>query len=363
MLSASVDPAFSGIGRPRPPDSTQQGSSHDPSHSPPSIRRPRLGEPAYALGTDGVSLPLVVLAAGLSTRFGRLKQLHPIGPSGESILDYNVFDAARAGFDRVLFVVRPEIEDRVRAHVERMVGDALPVEFVSQELSFLPDGFRAPPDRARPWGTGQAVILAAQRLGEPVPFGVCNADDLYGPGAFEILRHHMGSEPPPSRSALVGYRLADTLTGSGEVARGVCVLRREGTLERITEVRNIHRKDGWVTGTEVDGEPVELTGNETVSMNLWGFVPSVVQALERQFRRFLELWGTDTQHEFFLSTAISNQIRLSSSTVHVYHAPDPWFGMTHTADHERTQAALRSRIAAGTYPQELRRGFLDLAVR
>lgn len=308
-----------------------------------------------------MTLPLVVLAAGLSTRFGRLKQLHPVGPSGEAVLDYNVYDAARAGFGRVLFVVRPEIEERVRAHAAEIIGDSLPVEFVRQELEQVPDGFRAPPDRNRPWGTGHGVLQAAERIDGP--FAVCNADDLYGPGAFELLRHHMASEPPPSRSALVGYRLADTLSHTGEVARGVCVLRREGTLERITEVRHIHRKDGWVTGTEVDGEPVELTGNETVSMNLWGFVPSVVDLLRRQFRRFLELWGTDTQHEFFLSTAISNQIRLDATAVHVYHAPDAWFGMTHTADHDRTRDALRSRIAAGVYPEALRRGFADLKER
>ena len=305
-----------------------------------------------------MTLPLVVLAAGLSTRFGRLKQLHPVGPGGEAILDYNVYDAARAGFGRVLFVVRPEIEERVRTHVERIIGGALPVEFVSQELGQVPEGFRAPPDRSRPWGTGHAVLRAAERI--EGPFAVCNADDLYGPGAFEILHRHLSGGAPPTQSALVGYRLGDTLSGSGDVARGVCVLRREGTLERIIEIRRVHRKDGWVTGTEVDGEPVELTGNETVSMNLWGFVPSVVPLLERQFRRFLERWGSDTQHEFFLSTAISDQIRLQAAEVHVYHAPDPWFGMTHTADHDRTREALRARIAYGVYPEELAPGFAEL---
>lgn len=305
-----------------------------------------------------MSLPLVVLAAGLSTRFGRLKQLHPVGPGGEAIMDYNVFDAARAGFDRIVYVVRREIEEAMRHHVSETVGDHLQVEFVNQDLSQIPEGFRAPPDRRKPWGTGQAVLQASERIDGP--FAVCNADDLYGPGAFEILHRHMSSVPGPTESALVGYRLDDTLHGHGEVARGVCVLRGRGSLERITEVREIRRKDGWVTGVEVDGEPVELTGNETVSMNLWGFRPEIVARLQREFRRFLEYWGTDTGHEFYLSIAVSHLIRLGHTDVHVYKAPDPWFSMTHPADHDRTHQALIERISDGVYPDRLRDGFRKL---
>lgn len=304
-----------------------------------------------------MSLPLVVMAAGLSRRFGRLKQLQPVGPGGEAVLDYNVFDAARAGFSRVVFIVRPEILDPVRSHVASIIGDQLPVDFVCQELDQLPDGFRPPPDRLKPWGTGQAVLEAARHIDGP--FAVCNSDDLYGPGAFAILHRHMSSAPSDGSSALVGYRLDDTLGGSGEVARGVCVLRRDSHLEGITEVRQVRRRDGWVTGVEVSGEPVELTGNETVSMNLWGLMPDVVERLGRQFKRFLEYWGSDTQHEFFLSTAISNQIRLGHTEVQVYAAPDPWFGMTHTADFDRLQRALGQRIAAGVYPERLSQGFVE----
>lgn len=305
-----------------------------------------------------MNLPLVVMAAGLSRRFGRLKQLQPVGPGGEAVLDYNVYDAVRAGFSRVVFVVRPEILEPVRAHIRSIIGDQIPVDFVCQDLDQVPDGFRPPPDRLKPWGTGQAVLEAARRIDGP--FVVCNSDDLYGPGAFELLRHHMASVPAPSESALVGYRLSDTLGGSGEVARGVCVLKRDGLLEGITEVRQVRRRDGWVTGVEVNGEPVEMTGNETVSMNLWGLMPDVVERLERQFTRFLEMWGSDTQHEFFLSTAISKQIRLGQTEVQVYGAPDPWFGMTHTADFDRIERALGQRIAAGIYPERLHQGFGEL---
>lgn len=305
-----------------------------------------------------MTLPLIVLAAGLSRRFGRLKQLHPVGPHGETILDYNVYDAARAGFSPIRFVVRPEILESVRAHVARGIGEHLPVDFVCQELDQVPDGFRAPPDRKKPWGTGQAVIEASRDI--EGPFAVCNADDLYGPGAFDLLGRHMTSDPAPTQSALVGYRLEDTLSATGAVARGVCVLRQEGSLERITEVREVWRRDGWVTGLEVDGEPVELSGNETVSMNLWGFLPEIVPRLQRQFHHFLEYWGSDTQHEFFLSTAISDQIRLGRTGVHVYGAPDPWFGMTKATDLERTQRALMERISEGVYPERLSDGFAEL---
>ncbi len=305
-----------------------------------------------------MNVPLVVMAAGLSRRFGRLKQLHPVGPGGEAVIDYNVYDASRAGFSRILYLVRPEILDTVRAHVTKVVGDHIPIEFVCQELDQLPEGFRAPPDRRKPWGTGQAVLEAARRIDGP--FAVCNADDLYGPGAFEALHKHLTSDPAPTESALIGYRLGDTLGGSGEVARGVCVLQREGSLQGLIEVRQIRRRDGWVTGVEVDGEPVEMTGNETVSMNLWGFLPEVVERLERQFGRFLEYWGSDTQHEFFLSISISDQIKLGLTQVSVLSSPDPWYGMTHTTDEERLRRALAERISSGVYPERLTQGFEEL---
>ena len=273
-------------------------------------------------------------------------------------MDYNAFDAAKAGFDRLLVVVRREILEDVKAHCESIIGDALPVEYVCQELDQLPDGYRAPPDRRKPWGTGHAVLQAAERLDGP--FAVCNSDDLYGPGAFELLSAHLQSDPAPVESALVGYPMADTLSGSGGVARGVCVLRREGLLERVTEVRQIRQRDGWITGIEVDGEPVELTGVETVSMNLWGFLPPVVDLMKRQFTRFLEHWGSDTAQEFYLSTAVNDQIKIDAARVHVLHAPDRWFGITHAADYDRTQAALMARLESGVYPESLSHGFLSL---
>jgi hypothetical protein len=303
-------------------------------------------------------LPLVVLAAGLSTRYGRLKQLEPLGPSGEAIMDYNVYDAVRAGFGRAIFVVRHEILPDVRAHVEQVFGDALPAEYVLQDLAYLPDGFRAPPDRRKPWGTAQAVLIAAE--GVDAPFAVCNADDQYGPGAFARLHDYLSADPVATEGVLVGYPLRETLTGSGGVARGVCHVGRDGLLEQVLEVRDIRKKDGWIVGVEGDGLTVELTGDELASMNLWGLTPPIVEGMSRRFQDFLRLWGASATHEFFLSSAINAQIQVGSARVRALRARDPWFGLTHADDEAWTRAMLLERIEAGVYPQDLAGGMSAL---
>jgi hypothetical protein len=300
---------------------------------------------------------LVVLAAGLSTRYGRLKQVDPMGPAGESIMDYNVYDAARAGFSRVVFVIRPEIEEIVRGHVARVVGDSLPVDFVYQtQQDEVPEDLPAPPERRKPWGTGQAILCASRRVSGP--FAVCNADDLYGTDAFRQLFRHLSTQPLPTEAAMVGYTLSDTLSGSGGVARGICILRRDHRLERVTEVREIRQVEGWITGEEGStGESVELQGNEVVSMNLWGFSDPVVHLLRRQFRRFLGRWGGDTSAEFPLSTAISDQVQLETIRVAVLPGKSDWFGITHAADHSEAEAKLLQRIDGGAYPRDLSTAF------
>lgn len=297
---------------------------------------------------------LVVLAAGLSTRYGRLKQVDPMGPSGESIMDYNVFDAFRAGYSKVVFVVRPEIEGQVREHVEAVVGGAIPVEFVHQTLHEVPPELPPPPDRRKPWGTGHAVLSAAERV--QGSFAVCNADDLYGTDAFRQLFRHLSASPLNTEAAMVGYTLADTLSGSGGVARGICVLGRDRLLQQVTEVQHIRRVEGWITG-EAAGEVVELEGNEVVSMNLWGFSDAVVELLRRQFRRFLIRWGGDTSSEFPLSTALSEQVQMGTVRVAVLPGRSEWFGVTHAADRPEAEATLRGRIAAGAYPENLAAAF------
>jgi len=322
---------------------------------PPGDASPACDSPPDAappgLWNDFLKPPLVVLAAGLSTRYGRLKQLDPLGPGGEAIMDFNVFDAARAGFGSVTYVVRREILDAVQEHVSTIFGDTFPTHFVCQELDQLPEGFHAPPERVRPWGTAHAVLCAAEMVDGP--FAVCNADDLYGPGAFQLLHDHLTLDPLPSEAALVGYTLAETLSGAGGVARGVCLYGKDDLLERVSEVQDIRRTDGWIAGRTPEGTPVELTGQELVSMNLWGFSAPVIELLSRQFRRFLEYWGADTERECFLSTTLGAQIQLGATRVRVLPAPDTWFGVTHAADRERSTAILRGRVAAGAYPERL----------
>lgn len=298
-----------------------------------------------------LSIPLVVLAAGLSTRYGRLKQLDPLGPGGEAIMDFNVYDAAQAGFDQVIYVVRRAILEKVERHVAEILGETVETSYVCQELDALPEGFRAPPERVRPWGTAHAVLCAAEQI--EGPFAVCNADDLYGPGAFQLLHDHLALEPVPTEAALVGYTLDKTLSGAGGVARGICVLGANDLLEMVTEVQNIQHRDGHISGFETDGDPVELTGQEIVSMNLWGFTPPVIDLLRRQFRRFLEYWGADIAQECFLSTSVNAQIELDATRVRVLSAPDSWFGITHAADRDRSEAILRERVASGAYPRRL----------
>lgn len=297
---------------------------------------------------------LVVLAAGLSSRYGSLKQLDRLGPHGQAIMDYNVFDALKAGFRNVTYVVRPEILDDVETHVASVFGDALPARFVCQRLDALPAGVRHPPDRRKPWGTAQAVLIASEEIAGPV--GVCNADDLYGPGAFALLGDYLRREPVPSDGVLVGYPLLETLPGAGGVARALCHVGREGYLEHVVEVRDIRRRGAWIVGVEGDGTPVELSGDELVSMNLWGFTPAIVAGLRRRFARYLMTWGADADREFFLSTAINELIQSEGSRVRVLHAQDPWLGLTHAEDQEPTRALLRQRIAAGVYPDRLADG-------
>ena len=298
-----------------------------------------------------MSLPIVVLAAGLSTRYGRLKQLERFGPGGEAIMDYNVFDALNAGFDEVVYVVRSEILEDVRDHVRSVFGEDLPARFVLQELGDLPAGFSAPPDRRKPWGTAHAVLSAAEGLEGPLV--VCNADDLYGPVAFQRLRDYLVQDPVPTDAVLIGYPLRDTLAGGGGVARGLCHIGRDGLLEHVIEIRDVRRTEAWIVGVEGEGYPMDLSGDELVSMNLWGFTSAMVAGIRRQFTSFLGLWGAHPGQEFFLSSAVNGHIQTYGARVKVLGSEDSWLGITYAEDRKHFQDMLRSRIESGVYPPNL----------
>ena len=304
-----------------------------------------------------MALTLVVMAAGLATRFGGPKQLVPVGPAGEALLDYDVYDAVRAGCRRVVFVVRAQLADAFHDHARDVLGDALETVFVEQRLDDLPGGVVPPPGRVKPWGTAHAVLAA--RGAVTGPFAVCNADDWYGPGALRLLADHLRREAraAPPVHALVGYRLDATLSSHGGVARGVAVTGPDGLLARLEEVRDVQRQGDGLTGIGLDGARRALADDAVASMNLWGFAPDVLAALADQFARFLDVAGGDLDAEFPLSTAVNEQVARGQARLRVLTAPDRWFGMTFAADLPAVRDAIAALVRAGTYPADLRAAF------
>lgn len=306
---------------------------------------------------------LVILAAGVGSRFGGPKQLSPVGPSGETLLDYAIYDAIRAGFRRAVLVIREELRAPLKAHLEQVVGATVPVDYVEQRLDDLPGRLRVPAGggRVKPWGTGHAVLAARKALDGP--FAVCNADDYYGPGAYRLLAQHLTAKAStPPLHAVVGYRLDTTLSDHGGVARAVASTEAgpDGLVARLVEVKDVRRVDGALRGVTAAGEQREFTGMESVSMNMWGFMPEVIPALEEQFAAFLTAAQGGPDAEFLLSTALGEQVATGRSRLRVLPAPDRWLGMTFAADVEAVRAALAHLVRAGTYPAALRAAFTRL---
>ena len=292
---------------------------------------------------------LLVLAAGMGSRYGGLKQLDAVGPSGETILDYAVFDAIRAGFGRVVFVIRKEFEEPFRTQVAAKYTDRVRVDYVFQALDALPAGFAPAAGREKPWGTGHAVWCAREAVTEP--FAVIGADDYFGRDAFEKLAARLAEKPQSGdvgpQFAMVGYRLANTLSENGAVSRGVCAATADGTLQRVVEHTGILREEVGA------GAGKKFTGEEIVSMNCWAFTPALFAALDRQFTEFLRARGAELKSEFYLPEAVSQQIAAGEASVRVVPTTASWFGVTYREDKPRVQAALASLVATGIYPEKL----------
>jgi NDP-sugar pyrophosphorylase family protein len=289
---------------------------------------------------------LVVLAAGIGSRYGGLKQIEPLGPSGEFLLDYSVFDARRAGFTRVVFVIRRDIEAPFRAAMGSRIEKQIETTYVHQEMDALPPGRTPPPGRAKPWGTGHAVLCCAGTVREP--FAVINADDYYGPSAYRELAAFLHrTADRPERYALVAYRLRETLSEHGTVARGVCALRN-GLLDSIRETTGIAQKDGRI---ESDAGP--LRGDESVSMNCWGFKPALFDRLAEGFERFLAASASDLKAEFYLPERVGQLVRGEQAAVEVLSTPDAWFGITNPRDRAGAADRIAERVRAGVYPSPL----------
>ena len=296
-------------------------------------------------------LTLVVLAAGMGSRFGGPKQIEAVGPSGEIILDYSVFDALAAGFSRIVFVVRDEVETVLRRRLAAMPPGRCATAFVSQRLDDVPASFSAPATRTRPWGTGQAVLACRHAI--PGPFAVVNADDFYGADAFHRVARFLSEArgPVSERNALVGYALAATLTEHGTVSRGVCQVDATGGLTSIIERHGVGRRESAI-GYEADGDWHALPGDAVASMNFWGLDPSIFPHLEDEFRVFLASRPTD-RDEYRLPSAIGSLLERRAVGVRVLRTNSTWLGVTHREDLTWVRDAIRSRVAAGEYPSPL----------
>lgn len=296
-----------------------------------------------------MSLTLLVLAAGMGSRYGGLKQLDGVGPSGETILDYAIYDALQAGFDHLVFVIRREFEPAFRAQVAAQYAGRARVSFVFQDLAELPPGYAPPPDREKPWGTAHAVWCAKNAIDGP--FAVIGADDFFGRDAFVQLAHFLRRADPTEESdhapafALVGYRLDHTLSEHGTVSRGVCALGPDDRLASIVEHTGI-------TPTAV-GPDQPYQGNETVSMNCWAFLPVLFPALDEQLMAFLEAHRSTPKSEFYLPEAVSEQITTGLVTVEVLPTSASWFGVTYRQDKPRVQTLLADLVAQNLYPSPL----------
>jgi NDP-sugar pyrophosphorylase family protein len=302
-----------------------------------------------ANGSSGGKPALVVLAAGLGRRYGGLKQIEPVGPGGQTIMDYSVYDALRAGFGRLVFVIRRDLEAAFKETFGARFERAAPVEYVFQELDKLPEGRVAPPSRSKPWGTGHAILMAQEAVGGA--FGVINADDFYGRHSYELLARHL--ETGGRDYAMVGFVLRNTLSEFGSVARGVCRTTPEDFLEAVVELTRIERQGDVIRHIDGAGAVHALTGAETVSLNMWGFNPTIFGHLRREFGRFLEGPGRDEQAEFFIPTVVSGLIERGQERLRVLRTPDSWFGITYREDRARVVESLRRLTERGEYPERL----------
>jgi hypothetical protein len=292
---------------------------------------------------------LLVLAAGMGSRYGGLKQLDPMGPAGETVLDYSVFDAIRAGFDRVIFVIREDFAESFREGIGARFADRIQVDYAFQRLDDLPAPFTPPEGRSKPWGTSHAILAARHLVSSP--FAVVNADDFYGRDAYLCAADFL-SKITAQECGLVAYPLRNTLSDHGQVNRGICEVA-EGVLVSVEEVLKIGREsDGSVTGEWLDGTRREVSPDAPVSMNFWVFPAEFMSALESEFLKFLSA-GIGVTGECYIPTVVDSMIRQGKTSCHVIDTNASWFGVTYPEDKEPVVQSIRGLIAAGEYPDPL----------
>lgn len=294
---------------------------------------------------------LFVLAAGMGSRYGGLKQIDGLGPSGETIMDYSVYDALRAGFGKVVFVIRKDFEEAFRKAVISKYADKVPCEVCFQSVDSVPEGCTYNPERTKPWGTNHAVLMAKDLIKEP--FAVINADDFYGRESFQVLADYLKSvEGTTGKYCMVGYRVANTLSENGSVSRGVCATDENGYLTDVVERTKIEKVGDKIIYTE-DGVDTEISPNSPVSMNMWGFTPEYFEYVEKAFVEFLQARGQELKSEFYIPTLVNNMIRSGEATCKVLDTTSKWFGVTYAEDRPQVVMKINNLVKEGVYPEKL----------
>jgi UTP-glucose-1-phosphate uridylyltransferase len=295
---------------------------------------------------------LLVLAAGIGSRYGSLKQVDKLGPSGETIIDYSIYDAIRAGFGKVVFVIRKSIEAEFR-EVTAKFSRKISIDFSFQELDNVPEGIKVPAERQKPWGTGHAVLVAANKI--DTPFAVINADDFYGAQSYKVISDYLTANHNSDKDkyCMVGYHLKNTLSENGHVARGVCEISENHLLKSVVERTQIIRQEENIVFKDSDESWKTLSGEAMVSMNFWGFPASVFKHLEKKFKSFILSNYQNPKAEFYIPLAINELLSENEARVKVLSTPDSWFGVTYKEDKESSIKKLNSLIANGVYPKKL----------
>ena len=294
---------------------------------------------------------LFILAAGMGSRYGGLKQIDGLGPNGETIMDYSVYDALRAGFGKIVFVIRKDFEDDFRRVVLSKYADKVPCEICFQSVDRVPAGCSYNAERTKPWGTNHAVLMGKELIHEP--FAVINADDFYGNDSFQVLADYLKSvEGTKGKYCMVGYRVCNTLSENGTVSRGVCTTDENGLLTDVIERTKIENKSGKIVFTE-EGVDTELAPNTPVSMNMWGFTPEYFDYSEEAFRIFLAERGQELKSEYYIPSLVNELITSGTATCKVLDTTSKWFGVTYSEDRPETVDRIAKLVADGTYPEKL----------
>lgn len=302
-----------------------------------------------------MDISLVIMAAGIGSRFGGgIKQLEPIGPAGEIIMDYSIYDAMKAGFNKIIFIIRKDLDKDFKEIIGNRIAKIIDVEYAYQEVDDLPDGFTVPEGRKKPWGTGQAVLSILGKLNGP--FAVINADDYYGREGFQAIYDYLTTADYTGDiydCCMSGFVLKNTLSDNGGVSRGICEVDADNYLNKVTETYEIELIDGKIKAVNEAGEPVDISKEQVVSMNMWGLPQAFLKELQEGFPKFLESNSTNLKAEYALPTIIDNCIKEKKARVKVLKTDDKWFGVTYKEDKQAVVDAVRELIRSDMYPEKL----------